>query len=211
MKYMMHYFLVFSFLVVCNQPVFAATGSSAASSSAVSSETKRSGVKITSLDHKLVDGVYLMNVDLEFVLSEEMLEALNRGVPLVYLLSLRVLKPRFGWLNRIFKTQSFNKHIYSVEKRYELRYHALSRQYLVTDLEASEQISFYTLRSAFEYLGTIRDLPLLNETIMNISDQLYAQVKVKLDIDSLPVPLKVRAYTRKSWRLKKTRWQDWLP
>ncbi len=192
MKTFINIFVVFCLLGLCNQAVFAATG--------------KARVTITHLDSELIDGVYYMNTDLELVLSKEMLEALQRGVPLVYLLTVRVLKPRFGG----FSTQNIDKHVYSVEERYELRYHALSRQYLVTDLRNTKQTSFYTLRSALEYLGTIRDLPLLKKSIMDIDKRLYAQVKVKLDIERLPVPLKVRAYVKKSWRVK-TRWKNWLP
>ncbi len=202
MKVTINSFLVFWLFIICSHTVFAGTASS---------DTGKSRVTITSLDSRLVDGMYRMDVDLQLVLSDEMREALNRGVPLVYLLTVRVLEPRFGWFDHRFKTRVLNKQVFSVEQRYELRYHALSRQYLVTDLNTAEQSSFYTFRSALVYLGTIRDLALLKKTILDKSNQLYAQVKVQLDIESLPVPLKVRAYTKRSWRVNKTRWKNWLP
>ena len=165
----------------------------------MAAEPRKATVNFVSLSSVLINGKYHLNAEMGLVLSEEMIEAMDNGVPLIYLLSMKVLKPRLIWFHQIIELQ---------QQRYELRYHALSRQYLVTNLNSGQQSSFFTLASALDGLGDIEQLPLLNKSLMDKDKHYFAEVKFKLDVERLPVPLKVRAYAKKAWRVK-TRWVRW--
>lgn len=166
---------------------------------AMAAQPRKATVNFESLNSELIDGKYHLNAEMGLVLSEEMIEAMDNGVPLVYLLSMKVLKPRLIWFYQTIKLQ---------QQRYELRYHALSRQYLVTNLNSGQQSSFFTLGSALEGLGKIQQLPMLDKALMDKDRHYFAEVKFMLDVERLPVPLKVRAYAKKAWRVK-TRWVRW--
>src|SRR5690606_1707972 len=62
---------------------------------------------------------YLLNADLELNLSEQVVDALSKGVPLNFLVEFQLTTPRKYW---------FDKEIITVSNNVSLSYHALSRQ-----------------------------------------------------------------------------------
>lgn len=145
-------------------------------------------------------GVFNFSTRLEVALSEEMQDALRNGVRQVYLLELQVRVPRF---------KVFHREVFSRKHRYELRYHALSKKYLVKHINSETQLSFYTLSAALEHLGKIVELPLLTESALDDFTDYDLRVKFMLDIEELPLPLKIHALMNRDWRIA-TNWQEWV-
>lgn len=145
-------------------------------------------------------GVFNFSTRLEIALSEEMQDALRNGVRQIYVLELQVRVPRF---------KIFHREVFSRKHRYELRYHALSKKYLVKHINSEAQLSFYTLSAALEHMSKIVDLPLLKEASLSGIGDYDLRVKYMLDIEELPLPLKIHALTNRDWRIA-TSWKEWL-
>lgn len=162
-------------------------------------ETVDADFSIDDVNSELKEGVYHLNARLDLQLGDEMREALRNGVPLVFVLELEILEPRFKWLNR---------EVAHVQQRYELRYHALSRQYMLTNLNTGIQSAFHNLDFALSKLSYIENLPLLDADVIEGRDDVLARLRIRLDVGKLPLPLKIRAYTSHSWHTT-SNWVRW--
>ncbi len=140
----------------------------------------------------MVDGVYRVDAQTDFSLSDTALEALRSGVPLVLELNLQVLEQRaYLWDATVAK----------VVQRYQISYRTLSRQYQVENLNQDDIEVFPSLKSALKYLQTLRDFPLLDQSLIDPAGQYRLALKASLDIESLPTPLRAMAYVTPDWYL----------
>ncbi len=164
----------------------------------VFAEKTTAAFSIEDAESELIDGVYHLNARLGIRLGDEMREALRNGVPLVFVLELEVIEPRLKWLKR---------QVVQVEQRYELRYHALSQQYLLTNLNTGIRLVFHNLAWALDALQHIERLPLLDADVIEGRDAAQTRLRLRLDVSALPLPLKIRAYTSPNWQIR----SDWVP
>ncbi|HXH04501.1 MAG TPA: DUF4390 domain-containing protein [Candidatus Competibacteraceae bacterium] len=157
------------------------------------------GFLVQRVSTHLEQGVYRLDADIEYGLSEANLEAMRNGVPITVELEMEVRRRR-DWLWDVTEA--------SLRQRYRLEYHALSGQYLVSNLNSGERKGFPTLGTATDYLGRIRDFPLLDSSLLEPGGQYYGRLRVSLDIEALPAPLRPVAYFSADWRLASD-WYRW--
>ena len=141
-------------------------------------------------------GVYLLDADINYELSGPMTEALLNGIPLVFNLEIEVLELNDWWLN---------SSIASLKQVYQLEFHALSRQYVVKNLNTGVQEAFPDLSSALRHLGMVVKLPIIDSALLNANEQHAFKLRASLDVDALPLPLRLRAYIYSEWQLD----SDW--
>ena len=157
------------------------------------SEVFAAGIDIGRSETQLVDGVYQLNADIYYTLSDEVLEALENGVIITMQVAIKVERVReYLW----------NEHIGSQLQRYQLKYHALSGQYLVERLDSIERQSYLSLASALRAVGTIRDLPVLDHSKIKEGETYQVQVRSELDTNALPAPLRPMAWLSSGWQLQ---------
>ncbi|MDX1252726.1 MAG: DUF4390 domain-containing protein [Gammaproteobacteria bacterium] len=154
---------------------------------------------VRSASTELVDKVYRLNARIDYQLSERMLDALHKGIPLTVAMDIEVLRKRdYVW----------DEKIAAIEQRYQLSYRALTRQYLVKNLNTGVQNSFPALHAALDILGTVVNFPMLDGQLIDPDETYTAQLRARLDIEELPVPMRVLAYVYPGWRLK-SEWYSW--
>ena len=163
---------------------------------------ERSRFAIRDVDITIDDGVYLLQADIDFVLSKPVREALLNGVSLVISLEIELLEHHDWWLN---------SDVANLEQRYRLQYHALSRKYVLENLNTRVQESFSDLGSALNHLGRIINLPLIDSTLLEKGSTHIFKMRASLDVDELPLPLRVRAYLFSDWSLSSKWHTRWLP
>ena len=157
------------------------------------------GVRVEQAQTRLVDGVYSLDAQLEYVLTEPMLEAVHKSVPLTFVLSIEVYQHRdYLW----------NDVIADLEQRYQLVYLPLTQQYQVRNLNSGALHNLPSLQIALSVLGTIVDLPLLDQELLAQDTDYQARLRVQLDIEELPVPLRLLSYFSDEWRLR-SEWYSW--
>ena len=157
------------------------------------------GFAINHAEIVLTDKVYHLNASLEFDFSNDVLEAINNGVPLVLELIIEFLEPRRYW---------FDDEVASLEQRYQLHYHALTEQYIVTNLNSGAQYTFFSLSAALQKIGNVNNLPIIDEQLLEDknTENYYARIRTTLGFENLPLPLKLDAWTSRSWWLG----TDWV-
>jgi hypothetical protein len=156
-------------------------------------------LRVESTSTHLSNGVLMLDARIHYSLSNKALEALYNGVPLTLELDIRVLRQRrYLW----------DEEVARLRQRYRLRYHPLTEQYLVKNLNTDNQQSYETLEAALGALGHIEDFPMLDKRLLDSNERYTAQLRVGLDIESLPAPLRPLAYLSPSWRLSSD-WYSW--
>ena len=159
----------------------------------------KAGFHVREADSALIDDVYQLRARIDYVLSAPVSDALVNGLPLVIELQVEVVRDYFG---------VWDHAIASLTQRYQLEYHALTREYLLKTLNSSAQRSFPTEQAALDALGEIDALPLLDKRLLKEDVQYDGRVRARLDIEALPTPLRLAAYLDSDWRLSSD-WYSW--
>lgn len=157
------------------------------------------GFDVVKASTQLEKGVYRLNAQIEYRLSAPALDALQNGVPLTIELEMEVLKHR-PWL--------WDEKVYSLNQRYRLEYHALSRQYLVSNLNSGERRGFPTRSGALQFMGEVNNFPFLDQGLLTPGEHYDGGLRARLDIEALPAPLRLMAYFSDDWRLI-SEWYIW--
>jgi hypothetical protein len=148
---------------------------------------------------ELADKVYRLDASLKYRLPPKALDALENGVTLILALDIEVIKPRrYMW----------DEEIASLEQRYEIQYLALTDQYLLNNKNSGSHFAFSTLGGALATLETIESLPIIDAHLLNENDRYKVRVRSRLDFDSLPPPLRLKAYFSNDWWLT-SGWYSW--
>jgi len=139
---------------------------------------------------------YVLNADINYAFTPRVKEAIANGVPIVIVQELEIIHalPLLGdyWQ---WKTT-----LWSSSLRYELRYHALTNQYVVNDLDTEHHRNFISLESALNALGSINALSLPPEHLTD-TDNLRVYLRSGLDLLALPTPMRPGALISNKWQL----------
>jgi hypothetical protein len=146
-----------------------------------------------------LDGeVYKLNADLEIELDEKIKEAINKGVSVDFLYTFELVRPRSFW---------FDKEIVSTSTNISVSYHALSRQYLVS--QSGRQTSHEILSEAMIELIQLYDWKVVDKTMIKSNYEYKASLRVKLDQTKLPKAMQVEAIGSEDWNLASEKF-EWV-
>lgn len=146
------------------------------------------------------NGALTLDASVRFDFSPEALEALSNGVPLTILTQIQVRR-RGAWI--------WEDNAFDLQVRHAIRYKPLSERFEVYRLPRSGGArDFVTRDAALRALGTIRRLPLFDLGRLRDDTEYVLRLKVALDIESLPLPLRPMAYLRPGWKLS-SGWTTW--
>jgi hypothetical protein len=147
----------------------------------------------------LVNQVHLLNASIDYRFSDRALQALESGVPITVRVDIEVRRKRDYWLDKV---------VAELEQRYQLQYHALSGSYLLRNLNSNSSEVFLTMEAALASVGVINDLPIIDDKLLESDSRYEVALQTRLDIESLPSPLRPWAYVTPSWRLSSD-WYAW--
>ncbi len=153
------------------------------------------GFRVRSADVRLENGIYFLDAKIVFDFSSESVEAMDNGVTLTVLVDVEVFRQRALWDRKILSRQS----------RIHVGVHALSKKYLMKNLDSGETHTFRSVEEMAAALGNIRRLPLFTAAGLESEQTYTARVRARLDIEALPSPLRPLAYVSQAWRLA----SDW--
>ena len=141
---------------------------------------------------------YLLDSIVDFNLNPTVLEALHNGVSITLQMQIEFYRER-EWM--------WDKAVSNIDRHFRLRYFALSQLYLLTDLESQSRYSFASLNAALYRLGHMQtSLAPLHQVMAGQPHTL--RMRILLDIEALPAPLRPLAYLSSPWRLK-SKWYTW--
>jgi hypothetical protein len=157
------------------------------------------GVQVKNAEIALQGDSYLLSADIDYRLSMRVKEALQNGVPLYWDIHIKTLQQRdYLW----------DKTLINTSVRYRIQYHALLNMYRVRNEDSHELYNFSTLFAALDSMSTIRNFPVMDKAIYAQGERYAVGIKVTLDRDALPLPLRPVAYTNSQWYLS-SNWTLW--
>lgn len=139
---------------------------------------------------------HVLDADIRYPLTPRVIEALDNGVPITFVQELRLLRS----LPILGRFWSWETTLWESSLRYELRYHALSEQYVLLALDTGVQQSFPTMQGALATLGRLRGLTLPPEHLQDRGN-LVLRIRSKLDLNALPTPMRPGALLSDKWQL----------
>ena len=140
---------------------------------------------------------YFLEADFEITLNPTLEEALNKGVPLYFLLEFEVMRPRWYWLN---------EKVLNTQQQYRIAYNALTRQYRL-GLGSLFQ-NFGSLSEALDFLSRVRRRQVLEPGMLNKGSTYLASVRMRLDVSQLPKPFQLNALASRDWNFG-SEWHRW--
>lgn len=141
---------------------------------------------------------WFLDAQCEIRLSGGALEALENGVPLVFELRVQIVR-QHRWL--------WDAVEYEREQVRQLQYHALTRSYLVKDLNSGGQGVYSQLDDALYAAGLI-DAMLLTDDPLDSKHDYMVRLRGSHDIESLPTPVRLLAYVSSEWNMN-SEWYSW--
>ena len=139
---------------------------------------------------------YVVNAEMRYPLSPRIIEAIENSVPITFQQQLELINtiPLLG------KYWQWQETFWSTELRYELRFHALTQQYVLLSLDTLHRRNFPTLESALQALGRIQNLSLPPEHLSE-PESLTLNLRTGLDLHALPTPMRPGALLSSKWQL----------
>ena len=155
---------------------------------------------VQSVDLTSNGGEYFLSASFEIELTPTVEDALNRGVPLHFVVEFDVIYPR--WYTLYF----WNKRIVEQQQHYRLSYSALTRQYRLGYGVVYQ--TFYTLENALSVLGNIESQQVFDQSELD-DDRVYeAALRMRLETARLPKPIQIDAIGSDAWDVSSP-WFRW--
>ena len=170
--------------VFCCTPVFAAN----------------EGIHVKFAEISQKGGDYYIEGNFEVELTPTLEDALNKGLPLHFIVEFELIRPRW------YTLYLWNKSVLEFEQHYRLSYNALTRQYRLS-MGALHQ-NFDTLNEALALMGRLRPRFLADADLLDRGEVYEAAIRMRFDVSQLPKPFQINALASRDWNLA-SEWFRW--
>src|SRR3954464_391506 len=158
------------------------------------------GIPVKSAEVSQNAGEYYLEANFEVELTHTLEDALNKGLPLHFIVEFELIRPRW------YTLYLWNKSILEFEQDYRLSYNALTRQYRLS-LGAFHQ-NFDSLHDALALMGRLRPRLLADSDLLDEGKVYEAAIRMRLDVTQLPKPFQINALASRDWNLV-SEWFRW--
>jgi len=138
-----------------------------------------------------------LSAEFDLAINATLDEAVQKGVPLYFLLEFEVVRPRWYWLD---------EKVLSHTTQYRVSYNALTRQYRVASGLLTQ--TPYSLEEVERLLSRVTSRPVAQRDQLAKGVQYEAAVRLRLDVNQLPKPFQVNALAAREWTLGSD-WYRW--
>jgi hypothetical protein len=153
------------------------------------------GVRDASLD--LSDDGWQLQSDFDIQFSPRLEEAVNRGVPLYFVIEVEVSRPRWFWLDE--------KPV-QLSQTYKVSYTPLLRQYRLSVGNLYQ--NFTRLDEVTRVLARVRGWHIADRGAFQKDMTYQVALRMRLDTAQLPKPFQVNAIASRDWTLTSD-WHRW--
>ena len=155
------------------------------------------GLAVTSATIEPADDGWNLDVVFDVQLSQRLEEAVNRGVPLYFVVEFELARPRWYW---------FDEKPVQLSQSYRISYTPLLRQYRLT--VGTVYQNFTRIEEVTRVLSRLRGWHIADKGALK-KDQVYqASVRMRLDTAQLPKPFQLNAIASRDWTLASD-WHRW--
>ena len=154
------------------------------------------GIAVNKTEMRLDEGGYQLSARYDINLTFVAQHALTRGIPLYFVGEYLLTRSRWYWLD---------EEIFKGGQTVKLSYNMLTRQYRISRGALFQ--NFASFDDALNMLSRQSSATIPAE-LVNKDRSYTAAVRLRLDIEQLPLPLQVNALTGKDWALN-SGWYRW--
>ena len=153
------------------------------------------GVRQASID--LAEDGWQLQGDFDIQFSPRLEEAVNRGVPLYFVVEFEISRPRWYWLDE--------KPV-QLSQTYKVSYTPLLRQYRLSVGNLYQ--NFTRLDEVTRVLSRVRGWHVADRDVFKKDVPYQAALRMRLDTAQLPKPFQVNAIASRDWTLTSD-WHRW--
>ena len=156
------------------------------------------GIALKAAKVEAVEEGWQVDAEFDIQFSPRLEEAVNRGVPLYFVLEFEMSRPRWYW---------FDEKPVRFSQTYKISYTPLLRQYRLSVGNVYQ--NFTTFEEVTRVLSKLRGVAIADHNAINTKDSAFqASVRLRLDTAQLPKPLQLNAIASRDWSLSSD-WQRW--
>jgi len=155
------------------------------------------GIALKSAKVDAVEEGWQVDAEFDIQFSPKLEEAVNRGVPLYFVLDFEMTRPRWYW---------FDEKPVHFSQTYKISYTPLLRQYRLS--VGSVYQNFSTFEEVTRVLSRLRGVAIADHNAIKKDSAYQASVRLRLDTAQLPKPFQLNAIASRDWSLSSD-WQRW--
>ncbi|HVE49672.1 MAG TPA: DUF4390 domain-containing protein [Casimicrobiaceae bacterium] len=147
-------------------------------------------IPVNNVDVRVDEDSVVLNADFDVSFNPTLEEALQKGVPLYFLLEVEILRPRRYW---------FDDKVMQRTTQYRVSWLPLTRQYRVSSGLLSQ--TYDSLQEVERLIGRVNARSIANLSDLERGVRYEAIVRLRLDPNQLPKPFQVNALASRDWQL----------
>lgn len=155
--------------------------------------------KINSTHMYIENNTYYLDASYDLELSEEAYKALRHGIS---------FEIHAHFQLRLKRTWLWDKTIIEKQLIYKLEHKPLTENFLTIDLKTGLRHSYDNLDAALNHIKNISKMTLFDQDLIIKNKTYIARIRVFLDLESLPPPMRPQAYFSPNWNLA-SGWYEW--
>ena len=152
--------------------------------------TRADYIPTRSVEVRVEDERVLLNAEFDLTLNPTLEEALQKGIPLYFLLEVDIVRPRWYW---------FDDKVLQHATQYRLSWLPLTRQYRVSS--GLLALTYDSLEEVERLLGRVNSREIARTADLEKGARYDAIVRLRLDPNHLPKPFQVNALASRDWQL----------
>lgn len=151
-------------------------------------------IPVKGAEMRVQDGEVLLNAEFELAFNPTLEEALQKGVPLYFVLDVEIARPRWYWLD---------EKVLAASTTWRVSYAPLSQQYRVASGLFAQNVG--SIAEVERLIGRVTSRPIARADELVAGARYEAAVRLRLDVNQLPKPFQVNALASRDWQLA----SDW--
>ena len=155
------------------------------------------GIEVRKPTVTIEDGAFVLDAQFDITLTPTLEDALNKGIPLYFLLEFELIRPRWYW---------FNDRVVSLQQQYRLSFNALTRQYRLGVGNLYQ--NYPTLADALEVMSRLRRRHEVDPGVLRKDATYLAALRFRLDTSQLPKPFQLSTLGSSQWQISSD-WYRW--
>jgi hypothetical protein len=155
------------------------------------------GITLKSARVEPVEEGWQIDAEFDIQFSPRLEEAVNRGVPLYFVLDFEMSRPRWYW---------FDEKPVRFSQTYKISYTPLLRQYRLSVGNVYQ--NFTSFEEVTRVLSRLRGVAIADNNVVKKDSAYQASVRLRLDTAQLPKPFQLNAIASRDWSLSSD-WHRW--
>ncbi|MDH5287409.1 MAG: DUF4390 domain-containing protein [Betaproteobacteria bacterium] len=139
---------------------------------------------------RVEEGEVLLTADFALAINATLEEALQRGIPLYFVLDVEIVRPRWYW---------FDEKAANAPVQHRVSWQPLTRQYRLASGLLTQ--SFDSLAEVERLIGRVNSRAIARVADLERGARYEVVVRLRLDVNQLPKPFQVNALASRDWQL----------